>query len=123
MLYPQNREQYVPREDGSNAKARKGQVESPGGLEDLDSTDLDPPPTGESVAGVDAVEGIADEYSDEEKKENDDLADAPEKAKKVRVKKWLLPNVHSSIADSPNMSYNEIYKLLKVCAAVECNIF
>ncbi len=56
------------------------------------------------------------------------MADAPEKSKKVRVKspikvKWLLPIVHSSIADSPNISYKEIYKLLKVCAAVECNIF
>ncbi len=29
-----NREQYVPGEDGSNAKARKGNAELPGGLED-----------------------------------------------------------------------------------------
>ncbi len=35
-----------------NAKARKGQAELPGGLEDLDNTDLDPSPPGESVAGV-----------------------------------------------------------------------
>ncbi len=125
-----NREQYAPGEDGSNAKARKGQAElPPGGLEDLDNTDLDLPPPGESVAGVfDAVEGIADEYSDDERKENDDLADAPETSKKVRVKspikaKWLLPIVHSFIADRPNISYKEIYELLKVYAAVKCNIF
>ncbi len=50
----------------------------PGGLEDLDNTEIDPPPPGESVAGVfDAVEEIADEYSDHKKKANDDLADAP----------------------------------------------
>ena len=101
----------------------------PAGLEDLDNTDLDPLPPGESVEGVfDAVEGIADEYSDDKKKENDDLADAPETSKKVRVKspikaKWLLPIVHSSIADRPNISYKEIYELLKVCAAVQCHIF
>ncbi len=124
-----NREQNVPGEDGSDAKARKGKAELPGGLEDLDNTYLDPPPPGESVAGVfDGVEGIADEYSDDKKKENDDLADAPETSKKVRVKspikaKWLLPNVHSFIAERPNISYKEIYKLLKVCAAVKCNIF
>ena len=110
-----NREQYVPGEDGSDAKARKGKTELPGGLEDLDNTYLDPPPPGESVAGVfDGIEGIADEYSDdEEKKEINDLADAPETSKRVRVKspikvKWLLPIVHSSIAVRPNISYKEI---------------
>ena len=124
-----NREQYVPGEDGSDAKARKGNAELPGRLEDLDNTYLDPPPPGESVAGVfDGIEGIADDYGDEEKKEISDLADSPETSKKVRVKspikaKWLLPIVHSSIADGPNISYKEIYELLKVCAAVQCHIF
>ena len=63
---------------------------------------------------------------DDEKKESSDLADSP--SKKVRVKspikaKWLLPIVHSSIADRPNISYKEIYELVKVCAAVQCHIF
>ena len=95
----------------------------------LINTYLDPPPPGESVAGVfDGIEGIADEYSDDKKKEISDLANSPETSKKVRVKspikaKWLLPIVHSSIADRPNISYKEIYELLKVCAAVQCHIF
>ena len=120
-----NREQYVPGKDGSDAKARKGNAELPDRLEDLDNTYLDPPPPGESVAGVfDGIEGIADDYRDDEKKEISDLADSShETLKKVRVKspikaKWLLPIVHSSIADRPNISYKEIYELLKVCAAV-----
>ncbi len=56
------------------------------------------------------------------------MADAPETSNKVRVKspikaKWLLPIVQSSIADRLNISYKEIYELLKVCVAVKCNIF
>ncbi len=80
-----------------------------------------------SVAGVfDGIEGIADDYGDDKKKESSDLADSP--SKKVRVKspikaKWLLPIVHSSIADKPNISYKEIYELLKVCAAVQLIFF
>ena len=63
-----NREQYVG-EDGSDAKAKKSNAELPGGHEDLDKTYLDPPPPGESVAGVfDGIEGIADEYSDDKKR-------------------------------------------------------
>jgi hypothetical protein len=98
-----NRDQYVLGEDGSDAKARKGNAELPGGLEDLDHTYLDPSPLGESVAGVfDGIEGIADDYGDDKKKEISDLADSPKTSKKVRVKspikaKWLLPIVHSSM--------------------------
>ena len=73
----------------------------------------------------DGIEGIADDYGDDKKKKSSELADLP--LKKVRVKspikaKWLLPIVHSSIADRPNISYKELHELVKVCAALQFHI-
>ncbi len=66
-----SREQFVLGEDGSDAKAKNGNADFPGRLDELDETYLDPPPLGESVAGVfDGIEEIADDYGDDEKKES-----------------------------------------------------